>query len=115
MLARAHAAAVHPEVRRTLDLVLHGRAGAERSAQCEGDFLHVDDDPSWARERILDRATPASVEDLALLSLAGDDLFDKYAERFDRLIDPTWLSLQLPKAASPKAAALAAALLSRLA
>lgn len=110
LLAQAHAGAGHPEVRRALDLVLHGRAGAERSARCEGDFLHVDDDPAWARARILDPATPASVEDLALLPIAGDALLDRYAARIDRLIDRAWLALQLPKAASPKAAALLARL-----
>ncbi len=107
-LTEARACVGHDGVLRALDLVLGRRAAAERWARSEGDYLFVDDDPAWARERILDPATPASVEDLALLPVVGDALLDKYAARIDALVDPAWLTLQLPRARSPRAAALLA-------
>jgi hypothetical protein len=94
-LARAHDPAHRNDVARALDLVLNGRAGAERSARAEIDYLHVVDDPAWARARIVDVSTAASPIDAALYPLAGDALLDKWAPRLADAPDPRWLATQL--------------------
>lgn len=94
-LARAHRAGAMGDVARALDLVLHGRAGAERSARTELDHAHATDDPAWACARIVDPSTPASPIDAALFVLGGDALLDKWAPRLAAAPDPRWLATQL--------------------
>jgi hypothetical protein len=86
------------DVGRALDLVLHGRAGAERSARAELDYVHAVDDPAWARERITDPATAASPIDAALYALGGDALLDKWSTRLEGASDPAavvWAATQI--------------------
>jgi len=91
------------ETIRALDLVLHGRAGAERSARSELDYAHVTDDTSWARERILDPATAPSRASGWLAHLAGEGYLDKLGTRLDGTADAAWLVVQLEKLGGPKA------------
>jgi hypothetical protein len=94
-LARAFEPARTNDVGRALDLVLHGRAGAERSARSELDYAHVEDDAAWARERIADPSTPASPIDAVLYPLGGEALLDKWAPRLAGAPDPRWIATQL--------------------
>jgi hypothetical protein len=94
-LARTYRAGRSNDVARALDLVLHGRAGAERSARTERDHAHATDDPAWARARIVDPATTASPIDAALIALGGEALLDKWAPRLATAPDPRWLATQL--------------------
>ena len=82
-------------VGRALDLVLHGRAGAERSARSELDYAHVGDDTAWARARIVDPATPASPIDAVLYPVGGEALLDKWGPRLAGVGDPRWAATQL--------------------
>ncbi len=102
------------ESARMLDLVLHGRAGAERSARCELDLAHVADDPTWLRDKLLDklpdRKTPASAPDAFLVSLAGEALLGKYEGRLPKVTDAAWVGSQLARLAWSRVVAMALAL-----
>jgi hypothetical protein len=95
------------DVARALELVLNGREAAERHAREERDYAFVSDDVAWARARILDPKTVPSRPDLFLASLAGPELFEKWAARFDTIADLGWLAVQAGKGAGPAALALA--------
>ncbi len=75
------------DVVRALDLVLHGRAGAERSARVEGDYVHVHDDRAWARERLLDPQTAPSPPDLQMVAIAGEAMYEKWLGRLASIGD----------------------------
>jgi hypothetical protein len=95
------------DVSRAIDLVLHGREAAERSARTELDYAFVEEEHrAWARERILDPKTSPSRPDLFLLSIAGDGLIAKWESRLEAT-EPRWLAIQVAKAAGPAALALA--------
>lgn len=98
------------DVGRAMDLILHGRAGAERSARTALDYAHVADHPDWARSRILDPATPAGAFDAALMPLGGDALLDQLADRLADEPDPAWTATQLATLGAPRATALLLAL-----
>jgi len=98
------------EAMRMLDLTLYGRAGAERSARCELDLAHAGGDPSWVRERLLDRKTPASAPDVFLVSLAGEEMLAKYEGRLPQVTDAAWVGSQLARLASPRVVGMALAL-----
>ncbi len=107
-LARAFDAAGTNDVGRALNLVLHGRAGAERSARAELDYAHVEDDPAWVGARLRDPATPASPIDAVLYPLGGDALLDKWSTRLAAApTNPRWLATQLCVLAGDRAVALA--------
>lgn len=90
------------DVARALDLVLHGRAGAERSARTELDYAHVPaNERAWARERIVD-AAPSRASAL-LVAVAGDALVDKYMARIATEADPLFVAVQLAKVRGPRA------------
>jgi len=95
-LARVHRDGRTNDVARALDLVLHGRAGAERSARSELDYAHAtDDDAVWARARLADPSTPSSPIDASLAALGGDALLDKWEGRLATAPDPRWVATQL--------------------
>jgi hypothetical protein len=94
-LARSFKATRTNDVARALDLVLHGRAGAERSARAELDYAHVEDDLTWARARMTDPKTSASPIDAVLYPLGGEALLDKWGPRLGAERDPRWLATQL--------------------
>ena len=72
---------------RALDLVLHGRAGAERSGERNedaiepGDLLHITDDPTFVREAACRVVSP----DARLMFLGGEPVLDHLVETFARL------------------------------
>lgn len=107
VLVRLEASSPDKDVVRALGLVLNGRAAAERHAREERDYAFVSDDVAWARARILDPGTKPSRPDLFLASIAGPELFDKWAARFDTIADLGWLAVQAGKGAGPSALALA--------
>ncbi|MRG93641.1 DUF7003 family protein [Polyangium spumosum] len=109
-LERAYRQAQPGEAMRLLDLVLHGRAGAERSARCELDLAHVGDDPDWVREKLLDRRTPASAPDVFLVSLAGEGMLAKYEARIPTVTDAAWVGSQLARLASARVVGMALAI-----
>jgi hypothetical protein len=88
---------------RALDLALHGRKGAERSARLEGDYVLSDDDRAWAKERLLDPKTPPSRPDLLALFIAGEAMIDKWAARLARIEDAVGFAVQITKASGQKA------------
>jgi hypothetical protein len=94
------------DVARALDLILHGKAGAERSGRVEADFAFADDDVAFASRRILDPSTGSSPPDAYLVTIAGDALLDRYAARISDLADPGWLATQLGALGSPRAVSL---------
>ncbi|MDI3291477.1 hypothetical protein [Polyangium sp. 15x6] len=98
------------EAPRMLDLVLHGRAGAERSARCELDLAHAGSDPTWVRDKLLDRKTPASAPDVFLVSLAGEEMLGKYEARIPKVADAAWVGSQLARLASARVVGMALAL-----
>ena len=72
---------------RALDVVLHGRLGAERSGERSedaiepGDLLHVTDDAEFVREAALVRIAP----DARLVFLGGEPVLEYLLDRFVRL------------------------------
>ncbi|WP_170229896.1 hypothetical protein [Polyangium fumosum] len=98
------------EAPRMLDLVLHSRAGAERSARCELELAHAGDDPTWVRDKLLDRKTAASAPDVFLVSLAGEEMLGKYEGRISKVADAAWVGSQLARLASARVVGMALAL-----
>ncbi|HEY8075427.1 MAG TPA: hypothetical protein VIF62_14985 [Labilithrix sp.] len=92
------------DVVRALDLVLHGRAGAERSAREERDYLHVHDDRAWARDRLLDAQTPSSPPDLQMLAIAGEGMLAKWRARLSSIEDAPRFVRELARAGGPSVA-----------
>jgi len=72
---------------RALDVVLHGRLGAERSGERSedgvepGDLLHVTDDAEFVREAALLRIAP----DARLVFLGGEPVLERLLDGFARL------------------------------
>ncbi|HEX7839285.1 MAG TPA: hypothetical protein VF469_17525, partial [Kofleriaceae bacterium] len=72
---------------RALDVVLHGRAGAERSGERNedviepGDLVHVTGDAEFVREVACQQVSP----DPRLVFLGGEPVLDHLLERFARL------------------------------
>lgn len=72
---------------RALDVVLHGRAGAERSGERTedviepGDLMHVTGDPEFVREIACQQVSP----DPRLVFLGGEPVLDHLLDRFVRL------------------------------
>jgi hypothetical protein len=93
-LAAAYDAARTNDVARALDRVLHGRAGAERSARAEIDYAHVED-VAWAKGRILDPSTSGTSFDAVLYPVGGDALLDKWEDRIVTGADVRWPAIQL--------------------
>ncbi len=90
------------ETIRMLDLVVHGRAGAQRSARSESEYAHVIDAPEWVCERLLDPQTAPSPPDVFLASLAGDEMLAKYEKRISKVAQATALGSQLSRLASAR-------------
>jgi hypothetical protein len=72
---------------RALDVVLHGRLGAERSGERSedgiepGDLVHVTDDPEFVRDAACRRLSP----DARLVFLGGEPVLDHLLDSFLRL------------------------------
>ncbi|HEX3757489.1 MAG TPA: hypothetical protein VHW23_02240 [Kofleriaceae bacterium] len=72
---------------RALDVVLHGRLGAERSGERDedaidpGDLIHVTDDEAFVREAACRRVSP----DARLVFLGGEPVLDHLLDGFARL------------------------------
>lgn len=91
---------------RALDVILHGRAGVERSGSNFngklhlGDLKHADDDPEWARDtalKILENLRPADREwfDAQLVVLCGPRLLTAFrasVEKFQVAFRPAMIA-----------------------
>jgi hypothetical protein len=82
------------DVARALDLVLHGKEGAARSARTQLDYAHVSD-AKWAREKILDPKTALSRFDAVLVPIAGDALLARLQSELGTVADPIHVANQL--------------------
>ncbi len=104
--ARASLAALWPgradsDVARALDLVLHGREAADRSARVELDLAFVDD-AELARERLLSGALAPSRPSAWLARSGGEALIDRWMARLAPA-DAPWLAVQLEKLGGARA------------
>jgi hypothetical protein len=91
---------------RALDIVLHGRTGAERSGERNedaigpGDLVHVTDDDAFVRDAACQLASP----DARLVFLGGDPVLDHMLEVFPRLRSTHHILIDgFAEVASPKA------------
>jgi hypothetical protein len=91
---------------RALDVVLHGRLGAERSGERDedgidpGDLVHVTADEAFVRELATQRASP----DPRLVFLGGEPVLEHLVDRFVRLRGHHHLVLDgFAEVASPRA------------
>ncbi len=109
-LAKAGRPGRKGESARQLDLVVHGRAGAERSARAEKDFAFVTDDPAWARERLLDKKAEPSPPDVFLVSIAGEGLLAKYETRLAKIVEAAWVGSELLRLQTSRVVPMALAL-----
>jgi hypothetical protein len=91
---------------RALDIVLHGRTGAERSGErnedaiAPSDLVHVTDDEAFVRDAACRLASP----DARLVFLGGDPVLDHLLEVFPRLRSTHHVLIDgFAEVASPKA------------